>query len=124
MSGPLTGSSLRRQRTLFPGKSCGRPARFNEHLTPADRLLAADELFTLVDTPNHNEDIKAAFILCCYSGLRWCDASTLSWSQTAKRVEITLHPIVAYLNMLTFRLIKQVEPMSVRHVCSLDVSIQ
>jgi integrase len=75
-------------------------------------FLEADELVALVDTPNHNEDIKAAFILCCYSGLRWCDASTLSWSQirltkkgwilqtriiqkkTGKPVEITLHPIV------------------------------
>jgi integrase len=80
-------------------------------------FLEADELVALVDTPNHNEDIKAAFILCCYSGLRWCDASTLSWSQirltkkgwilqtriiqkkTGKPVEITLHPIVVSIYM-------------------------
>src|SRR5260221_1454221 len=75
-------------------------------------FLEADELVALIDTSNHNKDIKEAFIFCCYTGLRWCDAKTLSWSQirltqkgwilitriiqkkTGKPVEITLHPIV------------------------------
>lgn len=75
-------------------------------------FLEADELVALIDTPNHNRDIKQAFIFCCYTGLRWCDAKTLTWLQirqtkkgwilqtpiiqkkTGKPVEITLHPIV------------------------------
>jgi integrase len=75
-------------------------------------FLETDELLALIGTPNQNEDIKRAFIFCCYSGLRWCDINTLAWSQirltkngwilisriiqkkTGKPVEITLHPIV------------------------------
>jgi len=81
---------------------------------PSIRLkdfLEPDELLAMIDTPIFNPEIKEAFIVCCYSGLRWCDIKTLSWSQikltkkgtilvtkiiqakTGKPVELTLHPL-------------------------------
>ena len=74
-------------------------------------FLEQDELVAMVESAAYNPEIKAAFIFCCYTGLRWCDIKTLSWSQirqskkgvilvtkiiqakTGKPVEITLHPI-------------------------------
>jgi integrase len=70
-------------------------------------FLEADEYLKLINTPQHNHEIRDAFIFCCYTGLRWCDVSTLQWSQikgdklvkrviqkkTGKPVEITLHPV-------------------------------
>jgi integrase len=74
-------------------------------------FLEPDELVTLVDSKAYNPEIKAAFIFSCYTGLRWCDVKTLSWSQiklskkgpmlvtriiqakTGKPVELSLHPI-------------------------------
>lgn len=40
-------------------------------------FMEPDELVTLVDSPAYNQDIKAAFIFSCYTGLRWCDVKTL-----------------------------------------------
>jgi len=83
-------------------------------INPSKRLkdfLEPDELVAIVDTPIFNPEIKEAFIVCCYTGLRWCDIKTLSWSQikltkkgtvlitkiiqakTGKPVELTLHPL-------------------------------
>lgn len=74
-------------------------------------FLEPDELLAMIETPNFNVEIKEAFVICCYTGLRWCDIKTLSWSQikltkkgyvlvtriiqakTGKPVELTLHPL-------------------------------
>jgi integrase len=74
-------------------------------------FLEPDELVAFVDNPAYNPEIKAAFIVSCYTGLRWCDIKGLSWSQikqtrkgfilvtriiqakTGKPVELTLHPL-------------------------------
>jgi integrase len=74
-------------------------------------FLEPDELISIIDTPIFNPEIREAFVVCCYTGLRWCDIKTLSWSQikltkkgsvlvtkiiqakTGKPVELTLHPL-------------------------------
>jgi integrase len=69
--------------------------------------LEANEYIQLLKTPCLNSDIQEAFILSCYSGLRWIDNKKLEWlhvrgdqlttriiqKKTAKPVVITLHPI-------------------------------
>ncbi len=69
--------------------------------------LEADEYIQLLRTPCLNEEVSEAFILCCYTGLRWCDVRALEWGyvrsdsivfsivQKKTFVEhfITLHPI-------------------------------
>jgi integrase len=70
-------------------------------------FLEADEYISLINCPIRNKELRDAFILCCYQGLRWCDIENLSWAQikndvlvtkiiqkkTGKPVELTLHPI-------------------------------
>lgn len=69
--------------------------------------LEADEYIRLLKTPCLNEEVKEAFVLSCYTGLRWCDVKPLSWSdikgdqlktrliqaKTGEPVWVTLHPI-------------------------------
>jgi integrase len=69
--------------------------------------LEAFEYVQLLNTPCLNEEVQEAFILCCYTGLRWCDVKPLKWesiqpdaikfrisqAKTNKVVLITLHPI-------------------------------
>lgn len=69
--------------------------------------LEADEYIQLLRTPSLNEEVREAFIFCCYTGLRWCDVKRLEWScirsdsivlnivqkKTAIEHFITLHPI-------------------------------
>ncbi|NCT76172.1 MAG: tyrosine-type recombinase/integrase [Chitinophagaceae bacterium] len=61
----------------------------------------------LLKAPYLNEGVKAAFIFCCYTGLRWVDVKKLSWkdikgnvlttriiqAKTVLPVTLTLHPI-------------------------------
>ena len=61
----------------------------------------------LLNTPFFNEEVKAAFIFCCYTGLRWVDVKKLEWkdiqeeflttriiqAKTGQPVTLTLHPI-------------------------------
>jgi integrase len=77
---------------------------------PSIRLkenLEAEEYIQLLKTPCINQDLQEAFILSCYSGLRWVDVKKMEWpdingallttriiqSKTGKPVIITLHPI-------------------------------
>lgn len=69
--------------------------------------LEADEYIQLLKTPCLNQELQEAFILSCYSGLRWIDVKKLVWldingqvlttriiqSKTGKPVTLTLHPI-------------------------------
>jgi integrase len=77
---------------------------------PSIRLkenLEVDEYLNLLNTPCLNEEIKAAFTFCCYTGLRWVDVKKLEWNdirgnvlttriiqaKTGQPVTLTLHPI-------------------------------
>lgn len=70
--------------------------------------LEAGEYLKLLQTPIYNKDIKDAFIVCCYNGLRWCDIKALKWksvlndktifeivqAKTDVVVPVTMHPVV------------------------------
>jgi integrase len=69
--------------------------------------LEVDEYLQLLNTPCLNEEVKAAFIFSCYTGLRWVDVKKLEWkdikdsilttriiqTKTGRPVTLTLHPI-------------------------------
>ncbi len=69
--------------------------------------LEIDEYLKLLQTPCLNDEIKSAFIFCCYTGLRWVDAKKLEHgdikgdilttriiqAKTGFPVTLTLHPI-------------------------------
>lgn len=69
--------------------------------------LEVDEYLALLNTPCLNEEVREAFIFCCYTGLRWVDVKLLSWSdigrdtvktrliqaKTGEPVTLTLHAI-------------------------------
>lgn len=83
---------------------------------PSVRLkenLEIDEYLALLNTSCLNEEVKAAFIFSCYTGLRWVDAKKMEWAdiesdllttrmlqaKTKQPVVLTLHPIAkAILN--------------------------
>lgn len=70
-------------------------------------FLEANEYLDLLKTPCLNMEVKEAFVLSCYTGLRWCDVQYLSWddirgeklqtrliqAKTGELIWITLHPI-------------------------------
>lgn len=77
---------------------------------PSSKLkenLEIDEYLKLLNTPCLNEEVKAAFIFCCYTGLRWVDVKKLEWkdirgnvlttriiqAKTGQPVTLTLHSI-------------------------------
>ncbi len=69
--------------------------------------LEVEEYLKLLKTPCFNEEVREAFILCCYTGLRWADVHQLNWTdigidtiktriiqaKTGLPVIITMHPI-------------------------------
>ncbi len=69
--------------------------------------LEADEYLQLLNTPCINYEVREAFILCCYTALRWCDVKVPDWKdirgdqlktkiiqgKTGEPLAITLHPI-------------------------------
>lgn len=68
--------------------------------------LEIEEYIALLKAPCLNEEVREAFILCCYSGMRWCDVKPLDWKHFKERAivftiiqektkveqRITLHP--------------------------------
>jgi len=78
----------------------GKNRRLKEH-------LEVEEYLQLLKTPCLNEEVREAFILCCYTGLRWVDVKQLDWSdlgtdtiktrliqaKTGLPVVITMHTI-------------------------------
>jgi len=77
--------------------------------------LEVDDYILLLQTPCLNQQVKLAFIFCCYTGLRWIDVKSLEWAdimnrrlttriiqhKTGQPVVITLHPIaLAILNQV------------------------
>jgi integrase len=84
--------------------------KVNSKSNPSSKLkenLEVDEYLKLLNTPCLNEEVKAAFIFCCYTGLRWVDVKKLEWkdirgnvlttriiqAKTGQPVTLTLHPI-------------------------------
>jgi len=80
-------------------------AKGNRNKARKDHLESA-EYIRLLETPCLNSEVKAAFIFCCYTGLRWCDIKSLQWKhimdgnavlkdqrKTRGEAFITLHPI-------------------------------
>lgn len=69
--------------------------------------LEVEEYLMLLNTPCKNQDVKAAFIFSCYTGLRWVDVKKLEWkdinggilttriiqAKTGRPVTLTLHEI-------------------------------
>ena len=69
--------------------------------------LEVGEYLQLLATPCLNEEVREAFILSCYTGLRWADVSVLSFKdigedsirtriiqvKTGQPVVITMHPV-------------------------------
>lgn len=66
--------------------------------------LEIEEYLHLLNTPFQNEEVRDAFIFCCYTGLRWCDIKvfttdfiknefTIVQIKTGVEHYISLHPI-------------------------------
>jgi len=69
--------------------------------------LEVDEYLTLLSAPCANQEVKAAFIFSCYTGLRWLDVQQMQWkhirdgilttriiqAKTGQPVILTLHSI-------------------------------
>lgn len=69
--------------------------------------LEVEEYLQLLNTPCLNEEVKAAFIFSCYTGLRWVDVKQMEWkdikdgilttriiqAKTGRPVTLTLHEI-------------------------------
>ena len=74
-------------------------------------FLTADEYLRLLNTPIHNQNVKEAFLVSCYTGLRWCDVNRLKWediagdeittciiqAKTGQPVLVTMHPTIRKL---------------------------
>jgi integrase/recombinase XerD len=68
-------------------------------------VLTFEEMQLLAQTPCGNDNVKRAFLLSCYTGLRYCDIEVLSWKhikngvltinqlKTEKPVSIKLNPV-------------------------------
>lgn len=71
-------------------------------------FLTAEEYIKLLQTPIYNQNVKEAFLVSCYTGLRWCDVNMLKWddingdeittqiiqAKTGFPVVITMHPTI------------------------------
>jgi len=81
-------------------------AKANPSIKLKDNLEIEDYI-ALLKTPCFNEEIQAAFIFSCYTGLRWVDVKVVDWTdikdnilttriiqeKTGQPVVLTLHPI-------------------------------
>jgi integrase len=78
----------------------GRNRKLKEH-------LEVEEYLKLLKTPCLNEEVREAYIVSCYTGLRWVDTKLLNWldigkdtiktrliqAKTGEPVILTMHPI-------------------------------
>jgi len=51
--------------------------------------LEDDEYLLLLSTPCFNQEVRAAFIFCCYTGLRWVDVKKMEWKDVRDNVLTT-----------------------------------
>jgi integrase len=54
------------------------PAKSNKNYKRKDHL-EVEEYLAVLKTPCLNNEVREAFIMCCYTGLRWCDVKPLEW---------------------------------------------
>ena len=67
------------------------PVKTNKIKKKRDNL-EVNEYIQLLHTPSGNEEVREAFIICCYTGLRWCDVKLLTWNQLKHdSIILTLH---------------------------------
>ena len=112
--------------------------KINSKSKPSSKLknnLEVDEYLKLLRTPCSNEVVKAAFIFCCYTGLRWVDVKKMEWddiqdgimttrliqAKTGEPVLITLHPIAESI-LKQARKKKEVAGNVCQHVFSLPTA--
>ncbi|NCT74005.1 MAG: site-specific integrase [Chitinophagaceae bacterium] len=69
--------------------------------------LEVEDYLALIGTPCRNQEVMAAFLFCCYTGLRWVDVKKMEWAdingsllttrliqaKTKQPVILTLHDI-------------------------------
>lgn len=69
--------------------------------------LTAEEVKKLMETDCSNENLKRAFLFCCFAGLRYSDVCRLTWGNiikddTGEFVSMTMkktkHPVKAYIS--------------------------
>jgi integrase len=75
--------------------------------TQLKEILEVEDYLKLLHTPYQNQQVKLAFLFCCYTALRWVDVKRLKWKEitdgvlttriiqkkTGRPVLITLHPL-------------------------------
>lgn len=73
----------------------------------AREYLTAEEVKKLMDTDCESEELKRAFLFCCFVGLRYSDACRLTWGNINKddagecvsmTMKKTKHPVKAYIS--------------------------
>lgn len=71
------------------------------------KYLTAAEVKKLMDTDCENENLKRAFLFCCFVGLRYSDVCRLTWGNIIKDdvgecismiMKKTKHPVKAYIS--------------------------
>lgn len=62
---------------VSPAKNVTNPRPISKHLSK--EVLTDEELKTLFVTPCFNDQVKRAFLFCCFTGLRAVDVKELRW---------------------------------------------
>jgi integrase len=81
--------------------------------------LEAEEYIRLLKTPCINEEVREAFIFCCYTGLRWCDVKVLNWKDVQSTNVIIIVQVKTLVeNMISLHSIAQsiLSKRKVRHL--------
>lgn len=61
------------------------PLKKPKHGQSMREYLTIDEIKTLMETPAKHENIKRAFLFCCFCGLRYSDVEALSWGNITEQ---------------------------------------
>jgi integrase len=89
---------------ISPAEDIAARSNPSQHLK---ENLEVEEYIKLLKAPCTNEEVKEAFVFCCYTGLRFVDVKRLEWThikgfqlttriiqkKTGRPLVITLHPI-------------------------------
>lgn len=85
---------------------------------PSSRLkenLEIDEYLKLLKTPCLNEEIKSAFIFCCYTGLRWVDIKKLEYGDIRGNV-LTTRIVQAKTGFPVTLTMRETDIFSLKHI--------
>ena len=61
------------------------PLKKPKHSQSMREYLTIDEIKTLMETPAKHENIKRAFLFCCFCGLRFSDVEALTWGNITEQ---------------------------------------